>query len=391
MPAFIEQFAASVARERHRLAMAFGPSTADHHEEALQAAMRDAWRPLSAKATATRRPVYATDGSQAIRHFNNGWSLIICHALCVGPEYESPTVDVRFVRSTLPDTVLTRYAGLLMRYLEVRAALDNVERAAGGVLCLDGSLHAMLPHLIYPLASDDARDLPLALLESYLDLIDVCAEHDVLLLSLSKTSIGSFLGEALLRLDETSDLPPGIDLESNPLPPLPSDMEVLYRWTQGAGYSKPLVLGMQGFGNRRGQLLTAPEQLVGAFETPNYSFQERLGLLDRLASATATVSTYVRLRREEDPIRVDLMASAVGLDDRIRDTYMHWAYGADFGEVLAHLVSAYGGRSVYHAALYVADRLVRLHNATVDSAYLSIIRAQFGAFVQYDRSRRRFI
>jgi hypothetical protein len=46
---------------------------------------------------------------------------------------------------------------------------------------------------------------------------------------------------------------------------------------------------------------------------------------------------------------------------------------------------------VYHAALYVADRLARLNNATVDTAYLSIIRAQFGAYVQYDRSRRRFI
>jgi len=70
--------------------------------------------------------VFATDGSQAIRHFNNGWSLIVCHALCIGPEFESPSVDVRFVRSTLPDSVLRRYAGLLMRYLEVRAALDNV-------------------------------------------------------------------------------------------------------------------------------------------------------------------------------------------------------------------------------------------------------------------------
>ena len=353
--------------------------------------MQDAWRPLSAETGTRARPVFATDGSQAIRHFNNGWSLIVCQALCIGPDFESPSVDVRFVRSTLPESMLTRYAGLLMRYLEVRAALDNVDRAAGGVLCLDGSLHTMLPHLVYPLASEDARDLPLALLESYLDLIDACAEHDVLLLSLSKTSTGSFLGEALLRLGDTATLPAGIDLQREPLPPLPSDMEVLYRWTAGAGYSRPLVLGSHGFGNRRGQLLVAPEQLVGAFETSRYSFEERLALLDRLRFTAATVSTYVRLRPDEDPIRVDALASAVGLDDRVRDTYLRWADGADLGDILAHLSGAYGGRSVYHAALYVADRLVRLHNATVDSAYLSIIRAQFGAFVQYDRSRRRFV
>src|SRR5712691_8448452 len=128
-----------------------------------------------------------------------------------------------------------------------------------------------------------------------------------------------------MRLDDRRDLPAGIDLECDAIPPLPSDIEVLYRWTQGVGHSRPLVLGTQGFGNRRGQLLVAPEQLVGAFETPRYSFEERLELLDRLASATATVSTYVRLRQEEDPIRVDVLASAVGLHDRIRDTYMRWA------------------------------------------------------------------
>jgi hypothetical protein len=175
--------------------------------------------------------------------------MVVCQALCVGPEFEEPSLEVRFARSTVPDSVLTCYAGLLMRLLEVRAALDNIERAGGGVMCLDGSLHAMLPHLLYPLALDDAADLPLTLLASYLDLIDACAERDVLLLSLSKTSTGSFLGEALLRLNDDCMLPPAFDLEENPLPPLPSDMEVLFRWTRGTGHSRPVVLGTQGFGH----------------------------------------------------------------------------------------------------------------------------------------------
>jgi hypothetical protein len=391
MPAFIEQFAAGVQNERERLAFAFGPSAADRQEEALRTAIRAAWRPLSASSTAPLRPAFATDGSQAIRHFNNGWTMVVCHALCVGPGYESPSVDVRFVRSGVPDSILTRYAGLLMRLLEVRAALDNVDRAAGGVMCLDGSLHAMLPHLIYPVAVDEASDLPLLLLESYLDLIDACSANDVLLVSLSKTSTGSFLGEALLRLDDPHGLPGNVDLFNDPLPPMPTDMEVLYRWTDGAGYSRPLVLGSQGFGHRRGQLLSAPEQLIGAFGSGGRSYGDRLALLNRLASAPATVSAYVRMRPEEDPLRIDLPAPSVGIDDRIRDTYLRWADSADLAEVRAHLSGAYGGRSVYHAALYVADQLVRLNNATVDTAYLSIIRAQFGAYVQYDRSRRRFI
>jgi hypothetical protein len=391
MPAFIQQFASSVQHERDRLALAFGPSAADRQEEALRTAIGAAWWPNGPSEATPHRPAFATDGSQAIRHFNNGWTMIVCQALCVGPTYESPSVDVRFVRSSVPDSVLTRYVGLLMRLLEVRAALDNIDRAAGGVMCLDGSLHTMLPHLIYPLALEDAPDLPLALLESYLDLIDACSERNVMLLSLSKTSTGSFLGEALLRLTDGHGLPGDVTLEDEPLPPMPTDTEVLYRWTTGAGYSRPLVLGTHGFAHRRGQLLAAPQQLVGAFGAGGRSYADCLALVDRLAAAPATVSTYVRMRPDEDPVRVDVPASGVGLDDRVRDTYLRWADAADLDELRAHLSDAYGGRSVYHAALYVADRLARLNNATVDTAYLSIIRAQFGAYVQYDRSRRRFI
>jgi hypothetical protein len=391
MPAFIEQFAACISREQARLTLVFGPTTDGPHEESLRDAIREAWQPLAAASVTSARRVFATDGSQAVRHFNNGWSVIVCQALCIGPGYESSTVDVRFVRSTVPDAVLTRYAGLLMRQLEIRAALDNVQRAAGGVMCLDGSLHAALPHLLYPLGSTDDRDLPLTLLESYLDLVDECASRDVLLVSLSKTSTGSFLSEALLRLDTSAGLPGDVKLEDEPLAALPSDIEVIYRWTTGGGFSRPLVLGTQGFGDRRGAFLSAPERIVGAFEDRRFSYSERLALLDRLASASATVSTYVRLGPGEDPIRLDVMASSVGVTDRIRDTYTRWAKEAALDEVLKHVTDAYGGRSVYHAALYVADRLVRLQNATVDTAYLSIIRAQFGAFVQYDRSRRRFL
>src|SRR6202011_1969 len=135
MPAFIDQFAACVERESVRLA-AFGSLVAEGHEQALQAGMHDAWQPLSSPATGQpARIVFATDGSQAVRHFNNGWNAIICHALCVGAGFEAPSVDVRFARNTLPEAVLNRYAGLLMRYLEIRAALENVDRAAGGVMC----------------------------------------------------------------------------------------------------------------------------------------------------------------------------------------------------------------------------------------------------------------
>jgi hypothetical protein len=393
VPAFIEQFALCVQREHERLSSLFSSDVANDEERELQSGIRHAWRPLWAAPAGRPRPAYASDGSQAIRHFNNGWSAIVCQSLCVGPHFESPAVDLRFLRSTTPDAVLGRYAGLVMRLLEVRSALEHVERAAGGVMCLDGSLQAALPHLLYPLALKDAHDLPLAVLETYLDLLDACARHDVLLLSLSKTSTSSFLGESMLRLSDVPLLPADVDLDQDEdlLPELPSDTEIVFRWAAGAGSSRPVVLGSYGFGNRRGQLLRAPDELARAFTLSDSPFSARVDLFKRLADAPASVGLYARLRDHEDAVRVDVPAPSVGLQDRIRDVYLRWGDDAQVGELLGHLMGSYGGPSVYHAALYVVDRLVRLHNAAVDTAYLSVIRSQFGAFVQYDRSRRRFL
>src|SRR5712692_6784107 len=105
MTAFVDQFAVCVSRERQRLGHIFGPTAADEQERLLRDALLAAWRPLVPQRGSARR-VFAADGSQAIRHFNNGWAAIICHGLCIGPGIEAPSVDVRFVRSTLPEMVL---------------------------------------------------------------------------------------------------------------------------------------------------------------------------------------------------------------------------------------------------------------------------------------------
>lgn len=141
MPTFVDLFAASVRRERDRLAALFGPDATDAMEAALRAELHHAWFPWPAGPPAAPRGTFAVDGSQAIRHFNNGWTLLICQALAVGPGLEAPSVEVRFLRSALPEVIQNRYAGLLMRLLEVRAALGQVEAAAGCARCCIGWRH----------------------------------------------------------------------------------------------------------------------------------------------------------------------------------------------------------------------------------------------------------
>ena len=387
MASFLQQFAQRIRKDAPGLRGAFSEEARNAEEQVLKEAVIRHWHPLPALDPAPYQPTYAVDGSSAIRHLNNGWSVIISQALAVGPEYELPKVDVRFRRSAIRDTTLFRYTGLLMRSLELGAALEAAAVADGGVLCLDGSFQTDIPHWLYPIDIHGERDLPLKLLESYLDLLDACRERGIMLIGLSKTSTATFLIEAATQMERSDQLEPDVQLMSEEDDQaVPSDAEAIWRWTQEAGFSTPVVLGVYGFGHRRSQLVQEPEAIAGAFG----GSKKRLALLRRLQGSSPTVCFYLRLQAGEEPLRVDVPAVMLGLRQSTIDFYLRWARPDDVLPALRTIVASYGGATVYNAAVYVADRLVRLSNQMVDGPYLSVIRQNLGQYVQYNRSQRRF-
>jgi hypothetical protein len=115
-------------------------------------------------------------------------------------------------------------------------------------------------------------------------------------------------------------------------------------------------------------------------------------LQERLLAAPAIGTFYVRLAPDEDVLRVDALAPTFGRDDLHLLEFDHTIVPYTTAlPIVRYLSGEYGGPSVYNAALYVVDREVRLHSATVDRVYLSILRRQLGYPVQYDRSTRRFL
>ncbi|HUZ77569.1 MAG TPA: DNA double-strand break repair nuclease NurA, partial [Chloroflexota bacterium] len=404
------------------------PHTSSPLEERLSQRVRANWHPLPevADATTPRHPlgddaalaayrpapsstagevgaVYAIDGSEATRNFSNAAWLIIGQALLIGPGLEVPSLELRLVPGNVPSSAVDSYCSRLMRWLELRLALEHLGRLTGQTLILDGSLYSILPFLLHPLrelkgqlgCADDA-DLPLRILEGYLDLLEACRRQDVLLLGISKTTQDRVLTSTLLRLPDDLDVisvdmddqPDGLD-ESR----VPPDAEALQRWTGGLpGFSSPVLLGLQSFGRRRETLISAPEEIAEAFGPYSRYSPQRVGsIIERLRQAPAVATFHVRFAPGEDCLRVDLPAYAIGRADRLVDFSSGLATAEPLEPIVRLLRGCYGGPQVYNAPLYAVDKQVRLSNDMVDGAFLSILRSTVGPELHYNRSARRFL
>lgn len=397
-------------------------------EQLLATGIQAHWHPFEPEHTRNLdqsiSPAAAIDGSRAIRALSGGADWVIAQALLIRPNgLRNSVVDTRLLRGEIERPTVDRCAALLMRSLELDLALKFVESGDGHTLILDGSLYADLPYLLYRLAIRGYEDLPLTVLEQYLDLFDLCQKHKVLLLGISKSARSAVLGHALLDGNRSlvSSIPQQPEGTSRPLEAdvqedieifrgdsvngknqrrgmrsgmngLPTDGELMHRWTKGAGLTDPVLLGSSSFG-RAGAI--ADEKLTARIQQALLEPQlspDLQRVLDRLSNASAIGTFYVRLAPGDDALRVDALASTFGRDDlRLLGFARTLVPYTTALPLVQHLLGEYGGLSVYNAALYVVDKEVRLHAATVDHIYLSVLRRQLGQLVQYDRSTRRFI
>jgi hypothetical protein len=397
-------------------------------EQLLATGIQAHWHPFEPEHTRNLdqsiSPAAAIDGSRAIRALSGGADWVIAQALLIRPNgLRNSVVDTRLLRGEIERPTVDRCAALLMRSLELDLALKFVESGDGHTLILDGSLYADLPYLLYRLAIRGYEDLPLKVLEQYLDLFDLCQKHRVLLLGISKSARSAVLGHALLDGNRSlvSSIPQQPEGTSRPLEAdvqedieifrgdsvngknqrrgmrsgmngLPTDGELMHRWTKGAGLTDPVLLGSSSFG-RAGAI--ADEKLTARIQQALLESQlspDLQRVLDRLSNASAIGTFYIRLAPGDDALRVDALASTFGRDDlRLLGFARTLVPYTTALPLVQHLLGEYGGLSVYNAALYVVDKEVRLHAATVDHIYLSVLRRQLGQLVQYDRSTRRFI
>jgi len=437
MASFTDLVAGRIQQRRQEFLAGLSPEPQDSLESELKAGVQTLWHPLDPAEFSGAQIeglssglAAAVDGSRAVRALNSGADWVVAQALLLGPNgVQLTAADTILLRGEIERPAVDRFAALLMRSLELDLALKFARSGPCNLLLLDGSLYADLPHLLYGLAVPGRVDLPLLVLQRYLDLFACCEERGILLLGLAKSARSTVLGRAIsggtaptppaghARRQRTSAMPsnspsadahegaPEADVDGPPLASCepsqraswpaggPTDAEILHRWASGAGYCNPVLLGTASFGHRSKPATHDPgalaEHFVGGGQ---FSAAERRNILRRLPTAPAVGTFYVRLAPGDDALRVDALASAFDSGDQHLLDYAHRLLPHEAAiPLVERLLGDYGGASVYNAVLYVVDHEVRLRADTVDRIYLSVLRRQLGMHVQYDRSTRRFV
>ena len=376
MPNFIDRLDEKLADEKKKeeLKQTLIDKASDR-ERVLQDLMEKHWHtPLPQIENVERRPAFAVDGSRAVRHLANGAYLFVAQALIVGDQQgervEATDVDVRILPGNTDAAVVERYAGLMMHRLEVRLAQEQARQMPiGSVIFLDGALYGQMTSL-YPLEEnadsplpDDVRELPQTIVNIYLDLFKTCAERNLVLISIAKTSHEEAHGQVWWRNEHPKQ----------EMPRKISDSEMIFRWTERkAGHSSPVLFG----------------------STSTFRGGRRM-LFDNVTDVPAIVSFFIRLTDFDDALRIDVPASAIGRAETIGDVKTEQLIDpAQILPVIELVQIDYGGLEVYNVLLYSVDREVRLRQEMMDQVYFGMIKSALeknnDVEIRLDRSERRF-
>lgn len=362
MPAFLSQFASELTAKRARFAECFDAAPANPREETLREAIRAAWHPLPSGPEPKPRRAFAVDGSSALRPLVNGASFLVCQSLLIGPDTEQSMVAAEIVRGGEAADA-SRALDRLRQYCEFAVAVENLDRMAGGMLLVDGSLLSDLSHMIYlrPMRLGDNPDLRESLIRAYMDLLEGCKQRDILLVGVSKSARDSLLCGSLLEDPRPSDRL--------------CDAEILHRFLDGRpGFTRPILFGTDGVN-------VGPTDAEQGAQPPAPNLQH----------LNCVAVFYLRLAPGEDALRVDVTGDGIGCDHRLLDFRRAWGEAEMAAPVVRRLVEQHGGPSVYNGPLYKADRMVRLSGRMVDDVYMSLLREATGVMVLSDRGTRRFL
>jgi hypothetical protein len=360
---------------------------------AWRSALAPRWLPLppppggTGRHRGTRRLHVAVDGTSHTVQLSNGAHFILAAAAASGPPpfRQRDRADLEILPARYDDAQAASARDLLMRSLEAFVASE----AAGAVVeeglateaieWVDGSLYADLSHMAG--APGQVRwgggvERAGTLLRTTAALLHLAESNDLWLVGIGKTQRAGFLADALATgagaVAERGAERGG--QRAGPGGERLGDGELLA--IAPAGWSWPLVLD----GTRFPLLSNAAAEALG--------------------SCPAIVSCYLRPHPADLPLRVDIPASAVGLDDRLLPLqgarpWPAWVPDPNaVRPVIEAVMASYGGVRAYNAPLYAVDRLVRLSRRDVEARYLPMCARVAGLpldALTVDRGRRRFI
>ncbi|HXI15533.1 MAG TPA: DNA double-strand break repair nuclease NurA [Chloroflexota bacterium] len=374
----------------------------DQLHSALGVAQWAAWRSMLAprwlqlpvarvngEAGSTKRAVnVAVDGTSHSVQLQHGAHFILAIAAANGPAYcQDERADMEILPARFDDGQASSARDLLMRSLEALTATQAMARivdrgeAKEAVLWIDGSLYADLSHMAgAPEKVHWGAGIERAghLLRTTAALLGRAEQAGLWIVGIGKTQRAGFLFDALAPAGTGPSAMPAMASAVEVDGGKPADGELLS--SMGVGWSWPLVL-----------------------DGTRFPIMSRLALSE-LAECPAIVSCYVRPHAADLPLRVDVPASVLGIDDRLlrqegsTGVQRAWPAWVPDPEVMTPVIqaalAAYGGMNVYNAPLYAVDRIVRLPRRELELRYLPICERVAGlqpGTLGVNRGRRRFL
>lgn len=327
---------------------------------------------------------FAVDSSSASRTLANGIDLFLINALMIGSDgTKYKQLKFEMLKGIRDPTISSTFERVLRDLIEIEIVVDNCDYLNDSLVMVDGNLYGRFTHLLKQLYLKGWEDLPLRLFEVMQNLFNRCYEKKIVLLGVSKFSKTRVFCSAMLT-----------DLGNQISDPEYLDAELLYRWKKGGtGFTTPLLLGQYAFVDEVKAMYEEPESYRTKYfgNIPRELNDWGTRIIERVPIAPAIVMFHLIPSPNEQPLRIDIPANCLGLNDKIMDVAPYRFIKASLVEnIVQQLVDDWGGTDVYNALLYVVDREVRLEKDVVDKVYRSVLSRELDLPIMYDRNTRRF-
>jgi len=368
--------------------------------------VRGLWSPLDFAESSWPGRVAAVDGGSTGIMLDNGGLLIIISAYGISEGLEERLAECAIIYPPHPS-----YVSLLRQKLELIVARKLTKKLKrGDLLLLDGSLYGLLskPPITPVRAPNSYGSLLLDFYSELASLLNEASDRGVWLVSISKVSSSRFVRDYALYLihqEEVEKLRSSRYLEPKDLQSVETllyevlrspmkaymtakrlkahygalmdkiemiaregllqtpDLFLLKHYTDGAGFTKPLLLGPSSRlrDSYNNALANYREYTVRRLLLEEERSDQARETLKKLIDVTAVASFYLRLNPLDYPLKVDFLGSSIGIDKKFFDIIMPEPIEEDnVKKLVSSLKAMYGGKEIYNVWLYEADRRARL-------------------------------
>lgn len=354
-------------------------------EEILRENIDRYWNLLPTSSTIYENE-YAIDSSSASRTIRNGIDLFIIRSLMIGTKTD-PIKKMQFemIRGIRDPSIAYNLERILRDILEIEIIVLNKEKLRKGDLVLiDGNLYGRYTHLLKQFDLPDWEYVPLKLFDQMQKLFEICDEKEIIVVGVSKFSKTRVLSNAILSENGGPIADPNI-----------LDVGVLYRWKNDqAGYTRPLLLGRYATREEEINAMSeTPENYINRFFSNISTIRKKWGteVIRKIPDSPSIAMFHFTPSPYEQPMRVDVPANCLGISKTLAEVSPYEFIKSDSVKpIVQQLSQDWGGRDVYNALLYVADKEVKLTSDIVDRVYRGVLARELNISVDYDRSTRRF-